>query len=273
MANKLEGFLVGAIQAAFEDLDVYCRASLKSIKEGFHLSHRMKWNELSAGQVGLVVLEIGDTGTGYIILPLRAFICLAGSMMLLPKERISEMMNQLEVDEECQLTIHEVGNLIAGTLGRFGREHHALEHSIRLKEVMLKPEAPHSPEDDVDFFAYEFGLRTDRSETFEGFFLMARVLVETAFKGDQLIEGLKAQAKVLAENSAGESGVAGHAQGWQGRASQNWQGGPPPGWQGGPPQGWQGGPPQGWQGGPPQGWQGGPPQGWQGGPPQGWQGG
>lgn len=121
MANKLEGFLVGAIQAAFEDLDVYCRASLKSSKEAFHLTHELDWNALNEGQLGLVVLEIGEVGIGYLTLPVRAFICLAGSMMLLPKERISEMMNKLEVDEECQLTIHEVGNLVAGTLGRFRR--------------------------------------------------------------------------------------------------------------------------------------------------------
>lgn len=306
MGAKLENFMVGALQVAFDDLEVYCRASLKASKDQFTLNEPLPKEEIRSGEKGCILLEMGEGQVGAVVMSTSAFICLAGSMMLLPKERVKEMMSLSEIDEETELTIHEVSNLIAGSIGRFARENSFYNHDIRMIEVLVKS-GDHV--DEIEFlagtsFAYHFSLKTDRSETLKGVLCLPEPVIMTEFKGDTLVQTLQAQA---AKSGDGEGAQAapgnaaphqhapnamptgwgppsgGHPQGqggWQGGPPQGWNGGQqggPQGWQGGPQQGWnpQQGGPQGWQGGPPPGWNGPPqggPQGWQGGPPQqGWQ--
>lgn len=286
MAAKLENFMIGAIQAAFDDLDVYCRASLKSSKDQFMLSDKLPKEDIRSGERGCILLELGDGQVGALVLSTAAFICLAGSMMLLPKERVREMMAEAEIDEETELTIHEVSNLVAGSIGRYARENSLYGHDIRLIEVLVKAadRVDEFPFLEGASFAYRFILKTDRSEPFHGALCLPEPVIQSDFKGDALIQTLQAQAAKAEASSAParvEAGVSAPAatpanNGYppaNGGGSQGWNGGPPPGWNGGPPQGWQGGPPQGWNGGPQQGWQGGPPPGPNSGPPQGWNGG
>lgn len=274
MAGKLETLLTGAVHAAFVDLDVYCRASLKVTKEGFVLHEPFPVEDLRLGTSAGVVLEMGEGRIGLITLPLEAFICLAGAMMLLPKERILEMMAHRELDEEGELTIHEVCNLIAGSIGRFSREHVLYGQDIRLHEVLLKPgEAVDGmPALKGDALVYKFLLKTAHGNPFHGRVYLMRELVENSFKDDPLLVELTREAEALAASAAGASGSfrLGPGQHANSPSQHGAFGGPPPGWNGQPSQhGWNTPSSPAWSLPPPSGWNGQRPTGWSGQPPQG----
>jgi len=168
MDQSLIDFLTLAMKTAFEDLDIFCQAGLSISQEDLVVVPQ--YDEKSLGNKDLVgiSLEFGEDGEGMLLMPIEAAICLGASMMLLPKERVHELMEACEMDEEDLLTVQEAGNLLCGSLARVMRENELYLEEVRLKEILINPveKSENIGLMGQEAVRYMFMLLTDRSPGF-----------------------------------------------------------------------------------------------------------
>ncbi len=168
MAAKLETMLTSAMQTAFEELDIFCRAALSCSKGSLETLDSIDSKEVVPKEAAAIVLQCGPAEYGVFVLPLEAAIFLSGSMMLLPIERIQELIELRELDEESILTLNEVANILVGSFSRVIRELTEYGHDIRVKDVVIQAdqslESIHLPERDAT--RYDFTVNSDRLSGF-----------------------------------------------------------------------------------------------------------